>query len=182
MANNESYKSMVSIVEDIIKEKGKQNLYSLMETVANIKGFSKEDEDKLALLYLDMTLSSKFVYCGNDEWDIKDNNLELWDKDGAYFAVNEPDYVEEEDEDEEEEIVLEDYYSVEDEEVEIDIDDEDEDEEEKEEEDEEDVTKLLDDDIPFYSTDDDDVETPDIENFDDDDYHDIMDDYEDMYD
>lgn len=180
MANNESYKSMVSIVEDIIRKNGKQNLYSLIETVANIKGFSKEDEDKLALLYLDMTLSSKFVYCGNDEWDIKENNLDLWDKDGSFFAKNENDYIEEEDEDDEEEIVLEDYYSIEEDDITVDEDDDDDEDEDKEEE-EEDDTYLLDDDIPFYSTDDDDVEGPEID-FDDDDYHDIMDDYEDMYD
>lgn len=182
MANNEQYKPMVEIAEEIIRKNGKQNLYSLINMVAEIKGFSTDDAEKSILLYLDMTLSSRFVYCGNDEWDLKENNLELWDKDGSYFAKeDEIDF--DEDEDDEEEIVLEEYYSVSDDLDIVDEDDEevvDEDDEEAKE-DEEDVEALLDDDIPFYSTDDDDVTEPDLD-FDDDDYHEIMDDYEDMYD
>lgn len=180
MANNEQYKPMVEIAEEIIRKNGKQNLYTLINTVAEIKGFSTDDAEKFILLYLDMTLSSRFVYCGNDEWDLKENNLEIWDKDGSYFAKEDEVDFDDDDEDEEEEIVLEEYYSVVDD---LDIVDEDDDEiEDKDEEDEEeDVEALLDDDIPFYSTDDDDVQEPELD-FDDDDYHEIMDDYEDMYD
>lgn len=180
MAQNEHYKSMVEIAEEIIRERGKQNLYTLIDAVGEIKGFSKDDEKKATLLYLDMTLSSRFVYCGNDEWDIKENNLEMWDKDGAFFAKDEVDFDEEDDE-EEEEIILDEFYSITEDVIE-DIDEEDEDEEDEDKEDkEEDSDYLLDDDIPFYSTDDDDVEEPEFD-FDAEDYHDIMDDYEDMYD
>lgn len=180
MANKNQYKPMVEIAEEIIRKNGKQDLNELIKEVNKIKGINSEDEKKAALLYLDMTLSSNFVYCGNNEWDLKENNLELWDKDGSYFMkIDEVDFDEE---DEEEEIVLEDYYSIVEEDLDLDEDkDEDEEEEEKEKVDEEDVEALLDDDIPFYSTDDDDIESPDLD-FDDDDYHEIMDDYEDMYD
>lgn len=173
MAREDQYKPMVEIAEEIIRKNGKQNLSELVKQVGEIKGFTNEDVEKAALLYLDMTLSSTFIYCGNDEWDLKENNLDLWDKDGSYYMrIDEVDF----DEEEEEEIVLEDYYSVESVKSIVHLDDED-DSYEAEEDDED----LLDDDIPFYSTDDDDVETP-VLDFDDEDYHEIMDEFEDMYD
>ena len=135
MANNEQYKPMVEIAEEIIRKTGKQNLYSLINRVAEIKGFSSDDAEKSVLLYLDMTLSSRFVYCGNDEWDLKENNLELWDKDGSYFAKE--DEVDFDEEDDEEEIVLEEYYSVTDD-LSV-VDEDDEEIEEDEEDDEEDI-------------------------------------------
>ena len=170
MAQKETNKSMVEIAEEYIRINGKQNIYELLETVAKIKGIDESDTDKLAQLYIDMTLSANFVYCGNEEWDLKENNLELWDKDGSFF--NKDEIIEEEEE--EEDIKLEDYYiPEEDEELDLDDDEEDEDDEEEEE-------IIIDDDVKFYSTDDDDADV-DLD-FDDDDYHDIMDDYEDMYD
>ncbi|NLN50945.1 MAG: DNA-directed RNA polymerase subunit delta [Acholeplasmataceae bacterium] len=173
MAQYDQSKPMVEIAEEFIRQNGKQNIYTLIESVAQIKGFSAEDEEKVALLYVDMTLSGNFVYCGNDEWDIKENNLELWDKDGSYFNKDE-DY---EDDDDDDDIKLEDYFLLEDEEAELDDDEEDEEDKKEKDEDEEEI--IIDDDVPVYSTDDDDVEV-DLD-FDDDDYHDIMDDYEDMY-
>ncbi len=170
MANFDTSKSMVEIAEEYIRINGKQNIYHLLETVAEIKGVDKEDTDKLTQLYIDMTLSANFVYCGNEEWDLKENNLELWDKDGSFF--NKDEVIE--DEEDEDDIKLEDYYiPEEDEELDLD-DDEDEDDED---EDEDDI--VIDDDVKIYSTDDDD-EDIDLD-FDDDTYHDIMDDYEDMY-
>jgi DNA-directed RNA polymerase subunit delta len=47
---------------------------------------SLEDVDKLTQLYMDITQSAKFVYCGEDQWDLKERNLELWDKDGFAFV------------------------------------------------------------------------------------------------
>ncbi|NMA04786.1 MAG: DNA-directed RNA polymerase subunit delta [Acholeplasmataceae bacterium] len=169
MANFDTTKSMVEIAEEYIRINGKQNIYHLLETVAEIKGIDREDTDRLTQLYIDMTLSADFVYCGNEEWDLKENNLELWDKDGSFFNKDEP--LDEEDEDD---IKLEDYYIPEEEDEELDLDDE---EDEDEDEDEDDI--VIDDDVKIYSTDDDD-EDIDLD-FDDDTYHDIMDDYEDMY-
>lgn len=169
MANFDTTKSMVEIAEEYIRINGKQNIYHLLETVAEIKGIDREDTDRLTQLYIDMTLSADFVYCGNEEWDLKENNLELWDKDGSFFNKDEP--LDEEDEDD---IKLEDYYIPEEEDEELDLDDE---EDEDEDEDEDDI--VIDDDVKIYSTDDDD-EDIDLD-FDDDTYHDIMDDYEDMH-
>lgn len=170
MAQFDQSKSMVEIAEEFIRINGKQNIYTLIESVANIKGVSLEDTDRLTQLYIEMTLSANFVYCGNDEWDLKENNLEMWDKDGSYF--NKQDYEEDEDDDN---ISLEDYFIPEEDEEITDKDDEDE-----EDKDEDEDIIIIDDDLPIYSTDDDDQE---VElDFDDEDYNEIMDDYEDMYD
>ena len=51
---------------------------------------------------------------------LKENNLELWDKDGSYFMrIDEVDF----DEDDDEETELDDYYSID--EDDVDFDDED---------------------------------------------------------
>lgn len=174
-------KSMVEIAEEILKAEGKKNIYDLMEQVAALKETSNEDVDKMNQLYTDMSLSAKFVFCGNDEWDLKENNLELWDKDGSYFNTPEDDVEEEEDN-----ITVEDYYIPEEDEVEED-DEDDEDEDDSDDEDEiiidEDALILTDDDdvivptkVKYIDEDDDDID------FDDEDYNEIMDDYEDMYD
>lgn len=168
-------KSMVEIAEEILKSEGKKNIYDLLETVASLKDISKEDSEKLTQLYIDMTLSAKFVFCGNDEWDLKENNLELWDKDGSYFNTTE-EVVEEEEDDT---LTVDDYYIPEEEEEDLELKDDDEDEEEEDgiipdEEEEDDL--LLDEEDAIVIDDEEDVD------FDDDDYNEIMDDYEDMYD
>lgn len=165
-------KSMVEIAEEILKSEGKKNIYDLLETVASLKDISKEDSEKLTQLYIDMTLSAKFVFCGNDEWDLKENNLELWDKDGSYFNTTE-EVVEEEEDDT---LTVDDYYIPEEEDLELKDDDEDEEEEGIIPDEEEEDDLLLDEEDAIVIDDEEDVD------FDDDDYNEIMDDYEDMYD
>lgn len=172
-------KSMVEIAEEIIRSEGKKNIYDLMDQVVALKEMTTEDSEKMAQFYIDMTLSAKFVFCGNDEWDLKENNLELWDKDGSYFNTTE------DEEEEEDTLTVEDYYiPEEDEELKL---DEDEEESDEEEDDiiiiDEDELILTDDEevikpskVKYIDEDDDDLD------FDDDDYNEIMDDYEDMYD
>ncbi|HKL60761.1 MAG TPA: DNA-directed RNA polymerase subunit delta [Acholeplasma sp.] len=162
-------KSMVDIAELIIRQEGKKNIYDLLEQVTTVKGVSMNDTEAVTQLYLDMTMSAKFVFCGNDTWDLKENNLDLWDKDGSFFNQND----DVEDDEEEDDITIEDYYIPE--EVELIIED-DEDDEER--------------DSKIKAKDDDDepvdgeaaVEADDNSDFDDEDYNEIMDDYEDMYD
>lgn len=174
MAVYDVSKSMVEIAEEYIRINGKQNIHELMASVAEIKKISTEDYDKLAQLYIDMTLSANFVYCGNDEWDLKENNLELWDKDGSYFNKDEID-----EDDDDDDLTIEDYLIPEEDEVELSDDDDDKDEEDIDEDEDDDVI-IIDDDTKIYSTDDDD-EDIDLD-FDADDYHEVMDDYEDLYD
>lgn len=161
-------KSMVDIAEIIIRQEGKKNIYELLEQITTLKNISMDDTEKLTQLYLDMTMSAKFVFCGNDTWDLKENNLDLWDKDGSYFNQND-DVVED---DEDDNITVDDYYIPEEKELQLDTDDEDEDVEK----DEEDDVIILEDEDDIVAFEEDDID------FDDDDYNEIMDDYEDMYD
>ncbi len=174
MAQFDKSKSMVEIATEYVKLNGKQNIYNLLNEVAKIKEIDEDNVDKLSQLYLDMTLSANFVYCGNDEWDLKENNLDLWDKDGSFFNKDEV-Y---EDDEEDDGIQLEDYFIQE--EVVLEAIDDDEENEDLEAKIDEEDEIVIDDHIKVYSTDDED-EVVDLD-FDDDDYNEIMDDYEDMYD
>lgn len=171
--------AMLDIAEVLLKESGKpMAIQEIMKSVAETKEIPLGDIDKLTQLYMDITQSAKFVYCGDDQWDLKERNLDLWDKDG--YAFVHPDEVEEDTEEDLDftEFVLE-------EEVEVEVEDEEELEEELDEEIKEEKA-YIDVELPVKSTDDEDIDEPEIE-FDDDDYdeekyNDIMDDFEDMYD
>lgn len=176
--------AMIDIAEVLLRESGKPlSIQDIMRTVAETKEISLEDVDRLTQLYMDITQSAKFVYCGDDQWDLKERNLELWDKDGYAFV-----HADEIEEDTEEDLDFTEFVLEEETEVEVEKDD-DEDEEDEEEIDEEikEEKEYLDVELPVKSTDDEDIDEPEIEFDDDDDYdedkyNDIMDDFEDMYD
>lgn len=153
--------SMIEVAEQLMLQKKKpQNINSLIKEVLEIKGYD-DDPIKKAQLYIDITTSAKFVYCGeNESWDLKERqSLELWDKDGSYF--NGDDAAEEDAT--ENELTIKDYN----------LEDEDEGEDEDEDEDEDEISL----DAP--------EEEEDESSWDDDDeekYNDMMDDYEDLYD
>lgn len=82
---NEKLKEMseLEIVESLLKESNEPiNIHQLIKSVHEIKGIRLDDVDKLTQLYMDITLSVKFVYCGDDKWDLKERHLEIWDKAG----------------------------------------------------------------------------------------------------
>jgi len=177
---NENLKtlSMLEVAEYLLKNNKKpMTIQELIKQVADIKEVSLEDYDRLTQLYMDITQSAKFVYCGDDQWDLKERNLELWDKDG-YAFVHTDDVEEDVEEDLDfKEFVLEDEEEIEEDEEEI---EEEIDEESKEEK------AYIEIDLPIKSTDeddgDDDIEIEfDDDNYDEDDYNEIMDDYEDLY-
>ena len=121
-----------------------------------------------------MTMSAKFVYLGDEIWDLKERNLEFWDKEN--FG-----YVETEFENEEDEEDLDFSEFVLDEDM---IKEPSDDEEEIAPEDIEEK-EYIDMELPIKSTDDDEEDEPEIEFDDDEDedrYNEVMDDYEDMYD
>src|SRR3989339_537153 len=171
--------AMLDVAEVLLKESGKPlPIQDIMRSVAEAKQIPLDDIDKLTQLYMDITQSAKFVYCGDDQWDLKERNLELWDKDGFAFV-----HTDEIEEDVEEELEFSEFI----------LEDEEEEKVEKDEEEEEEVDEeikeekaYIDIDLPVKSTDEDDVEDdPEIEfdeEYDEDDYNEIMDDYEDMYD
>jgi len=170
--------AMLEVAEVLLKESPKpMTIQQIIQSVAEIKTISLDDIDRLTQLYMDITTSAKFVYCGDDQWDLKERNLELWDKDGFAFV-----HADEVEEDVEEDLDFTEFVLEDEEEVEVEVDDEEEvevDEEIKEEK------AYIDIDLPIKSTDEEDVDDPEIEfddEYDEDDYNEIMDDYEDMYD
>ncbi|MDV3167046.1 MAG: DNA-directed RNA polymerase subunit delta [Vigna little leaf phytoplasma] len=77
--------SMINISYEILKSNGNEMpIYDLIYRVLEIKQIDKEDINKISQLYLDIVSSGRFVFCGNDLWNIKNNNVHLWDKE--YFA------------------------------------------------------------------------------------------------
>lgn len=161
-------KSTIEVAIELMeKKKLPQNIMKLMNEVSEIMGVDGEDPEFLAQLYIDITTSARFIFCGDDMWDLKERQVDLWDKDGSFF--NDKDLVEEEDDDD---LTLDDYnlddeedednYEYDDDEYETDTDDDEEDDE------------LSD----FHTVDEEDEEST----FDEDKYDAVMDDYEDLYD
>lgn len=184
MSQNLESLAMIDVAEIILKEnKEPLKIQDIIKKVTEIKGVSEDDFERITQLYMDITQSGKFVFCGEDQWDLKERNLELWDKDG--YAFVQLDNTEEVEEDEEEleftEFNLED---IEEEDEDIEEDDEDDEDTDKDELEEE--KEYIDVELPIKSTDDDVEDEPEIEfddeDYDEDDYNEIMDDYEDMYD
>ena len=176
---NISQMSLLEIAVALMEQKrGQQNIRALIKEVFEIKGIDDEDGSITTQLYIDITTSSKFVYMGNDEWDLKSRqSLDQYDKDGSAFNTN----VEEEEEiDELGEDDLEDELEDEDQEDDFDEDEEEEDMYIDDDDfDEDDISDLEeeddfdeDEDLERYTEDDD---------FDEDKYNDLMDDFEDMY-
>lgn len=181
---NDKFKSMsmIDIVEHLLKENSEPiSIHDIIKQIKEIKNVSDDDVDRLTQLYMDITQSAKFVYVGDDKWDLKERNLEMWDKDGYAFVT--PD---EDEEDVEEDLDFTEFDIEDLEEQEKDVDDDDEDEEEEEDEEIKEEKEYIDVELPIKSTDEDDVDDDvDLEfddDYDEDDYNEIMDDYEDMYD
>ena len=199
--------SMIKVVEQLLIENDAPlALSDIFKEVAEIKGFSETDYETLNQLYLDIVTSANFVYMGQGLWDLKERNLEYWDKDGTDFIseseVGDPSVLEGYKEvsfshvahekvesiiglnrtEEDDELDYEDF----DEELEdlyIDEDFEDLDEEEKQALLEE--KQYVADDLDLASIDDDDFDIDlgdiDEDDYDEEEYHEIMDEYEDMY-
>ena len=176
--------SQMSLLEVAIllmeQKKNKQSIKALIKEVLEMKGLDDLDNTLATQLYIDITTSSKFVYMGEGEWDLKiRQSLDEYDKDGSAF--NSKDAFIDEDEDLKDiEIEDEDYDD-------DDYDDYDEDEDydddeyEDDEEDEDDDYEY--DDEDDYISDDilDEAEVYSEDDFNEDKYNDLMDDYEDMY-
>ena len=154
--------SQMSLLEVAIllmeQKKNKQPIMNLIKEVLEMKGLDDEDKSLATQLYIDITTSSKFVYMGDGEWDLKiRQSLDEYDKDGSAFNSKDDLF---EEEDDIKDVEIEEY------------EDEDEDSEYYDEDDEYDyVSDDVLDDAEVYSEDD----------FNEDKYNDLMDDYEDMY-
>ncbi len=196
---NRKNMSIMELAYQILQENDKAMTFmELFDLICAEKEISPEEKaEMISQVYADFITSAKFIYVGDDEWDIKGRRaIDLWDKDGAYYDEY-PDY-------EEELSLLED-----DKDEDYSIDDEDEEEEEEEEniyEDDFDEDDIEDDDESAYDDFEDEEEEDYIEDeedliydedeeeedellldeeeeeFDDEEYNEYMDDYEEMYD
>lgn len=177
--------AMVDIVEALLRDiKKPLTIQEIFKRVAEIKNFSLDDVEKLTTLYMNIVESGKFVFVGDDKWDLKEGNLDLWSDDGSSFietisgikdegefskfdAQEFEDDLEELEEDEEIEDEFED-------DLEDDIDEETKRELEEEKE-------YIEVELPLHESDDDEDVDVDVDSFDEDDYDEIMDEFEDMY-
>jgi len=188
----ENGQSTINIIEDMLKnnQEGK-NIYELLEEVSKELDLDTEDSNAMNEIYMELTMSGRFVYVGNEKWALKKDNLEYWDKDGYTYGehseVNE--YFEDEEDHDFSEFSLDDLDFDEDQDDLNDLEDLDEDEIEKIDDVDPEEKEYVDVGIDLKSTDDDDtLDSLDLdddieEDYDDeDDYNEIMDDYEDMYD
>lgn len=190
--------SIMELAHLVLSENGKAMAFvELYDGICAEKGITEEEKaENISQVYSDFITSAKFIYVGDDEWDIKGRQtIDLWDKDGAYYDEY-PDYEEElslfdekaddeysidedipEEEDEEEEKVYEDDFD------EDDIEDEDDTEYDAFEDEEEDDYIEDEEDLVFDEDEEEEVEIEDeeVEEFDDEEYNEYMDDYEEMY-
>lgn len=91
-------RSLVELAESILKDKHEPvDLYELFDLVLNKKDVNSSiDSDVLNKFYSDITTSAKFIYMGNNTWDLKRHQkIELWEKDGSHYheykEVEDPD-------------------------------------------------------------------------------------------
>jgi len=188
MSDTKQNLSMIELAEAYLREENaEKSMREIIEYVFTTKQENIEDAEKVTRFYMDITTSAKFVFCGEDKWDLKENNLDLWDKDGHAF-VTDAEIVEEPDEEDLDftEFNMDDINLPSEDEVLIDVEDdeevvEDEDLDEEEKEALKEEEEYIDVEISMKSTDDDDVDIDLEEEYDEDDYNEIMDDYEDMY-
>jgi DNA-directed RNA polymerase subunit delta len=81
-------KSLIEVAVEILKDKRDPlNIYTLYDMISLEVEMSEEEKaNMLAQFYTDLTTSAKFVYMGNDTFDLKSNQkVELWDKDGSFY-------------------------------------------------------------------------------------------------
>ena len=178
MSKNLKEMAMVDVAYELIKEnKAPMSIHEIFEKISEIKEVSLEDVERLTQLYMNITESGLFVYCGDDTWDLKEGNLELWDSDGSQFI----EIIEEEQEEElVEDFDITDYEDDEEFILEDEEDDEELDEETKKELKEE--KEYIEVELPLHDTDEEDSVDFDAKKYDEEDYNKIMDDYEDLYD
>ena len=95
----ENQMSLIEIALEIMESsKEPLNIYTLIKETLNRKGVSDEDGTLAAKLYTDITISSKFVYMGDDLWDLKSRqSLDMFDKDGSSFINPDEEYTDKDD-------------------------------------------------------------------------------------
>ncbi|MEC9484626.1 MAG: DNA-directed RNA polymerase subunit delta [Candidatus Izemoplasma sp.] len=69
------------------KEKTPLNVYDLYKKAVDLADAkAQETDDTINNFYADLVTSAHFIYVGDNEWDLKENQkIELWDKDGSHY-------------------------------------------------------------------------------------------------
>ena len=72
---NIELKSLEEVAVEVLREtKEKATYLELFNKVAELKNFTEEEKNEnIARFYTDITASGNFVYCGDDYWDLKEN-------------------------------------------------------------------------------------------------------------
>ena len=78
---------IVSAIRVLGEKKEPIEFYTLFTLLCDEKEYSKKERAELITrFYSDITTSAKFVYTGDNHWDLKERQkTELWEKDGSYF-------------------------------------------------------------------------------------------------
>ncbi|MFA5697959.1 MAG: DNA-directed RNA polymerase subunit delta [Candidatus Izemoplasmatales bacterium] len=165
--------SLMEVAEQILKKnKQPMTFMELFKSLSEAKELTDEERARIiSQFYADFIASARFIYMGDDMWDLKSRqSIDMWDKDGAFYQEypESEDETTEDSEEEEEEAPEEE----EEESIDRDLDEEEED--------------VVDDDTIVYENEDEVDEEKNVvekhDEFDDDKYNEYMDDYEDMYD
>ena len=163
--------SLLEVAYEILSQESEAlPITTIIQRALEIKGYEDPDGTLATQLYIDITTSAAFVFCGEGTWYLKERrSLEVYDRDGAYYCT-----AVEEDDDNKGALDLNDYnIESEDETESSDYDDND-------DEDYDDDIYYEDYELPLddYDPNEDDDE---VSYYDEQEYNDIMDDYEDMY-
>lgn len=182
---NISQMSLLEVAIYLMEQKRTvQNIYSLIKEVLEMKGLDDEDSSLATQLYVDITTSSKFVYLGEDNWDLKiRQSLTEFEKDGSAFNPKSDNKKSLSNEEEDEEDSL-DFDDNDEEEYKDNLDEDDEDSISDSDEDDEDddYNDSEDSDDEYDEYDYDDLDSEDLDDdYDEDTYNKYMDDYEEMY-
>ena len=81
--------SLINLAEQVLHEiKEPLDLYQLFDKVLEMSNHKHQEEisEVLNAFYTDITSSAKFIYMGNNTWDLKRHQKnDLWDKDGSFY-------------------------------------------------------------------------------------------------
>ena len=81
--NTEQLSMLEVAIELLNQKKTPQVISTLIQEVLELKGFDDPNGVLATQLYIDITTSSAFVFCGEGKWDLKSRqSSSLLDKDG----------------------------------------------------------------------------------------------------
>lgn len=90
MKNTNENLSNIELIDTYLKStQDAKTLEEIINYVSTNRNIDSQDIETINQLYLDMTTSGKYVYVGENKWDLKERNLEYWDKDGTAFITEE---------------------------------------------------------------------------------------------